>query len=83
MQETQQAFDLSVWISRLTTREWILGVVLLLILIGPGILGRSKPTAPVAPPAPEPVQPVKVSSARKSPRRKKTSSKTRPKRRKK
>ncbi len=72
MQEAQEGFKLSVWLSKLTMREWILFASLVLIVVGPGLLGRPRPAAPeapVAPSAPEPVAPVP--SRKKTRRRKK------------
>lgn len=54
MQEAQEGFNLAVWFSKLTIRDWLVGVVFLLILIGPGLFGKAEPAAP-APPPPEPV----------------------------
>lgn len=71
MQEVQEGFNLAVWFSKLTIRDWLVGLVCLLVLVGPGLFGRSKPVEPPAPVPPPNLVPIK--KARKNNRRKKSS----------
>jgi hypothetical protein len=69
MPEAQEGFNLTVWLAKLTMREWVFFACLVLILAGPGLLGRSKAAPPPTPPAPPEPEPVGIPAPKKKPLR--------------
>ena len=72
MQGANESFQLTVWLSKLTVRDWLLAVVLLLVIVGPRLFGRSKPVEPAPPPAipPEPLSTPPSKKKRSHPKKK-------------